>query len=69
MIYKTNEGGYVASSNNMWIHGCFEDERTAKYAFKFKNEQLQKLQDEKNKTTRIITFKDLQDLRRLLNAT
>ena len=69
MIYKTDDGSYIASSNHVWVPGCFEDERTAKYAFKFTNEQLQKLQDEKNKTTHIITFKDLQDLHRRLNVT
>lgn len=68
MIYKTDDGTYVISSNQVWIPGCFEDERTAKYAFKFTDSQLQKLQDEKNKTTHIITFTDLQKLRRELNA-
>jgi len=68
MIYKTDNGTYVASSSQVWIPGCFEDERTAKYAFKFTDEQLQNLQNEKNKTTHIITFTDLQKLRRELNV-
>ena len=67
MIYKV-ENGYVASSNGVWIPGCFECERTAKYAFKFNDEHLQRLQDEKNKTTKIITFDDLQRLRKSLNV-
>lgn len=63
MIKKLDTGEYVASSHNVWIPGVFEDERTAKYAFKFKNRDLQKLQNKKNLTDKVIRFKDLQKLR------
>lgn len=63
MIYKIKDGKYIASSNGIYIPGCFEDERTAKYAFRFNHEDLQKLQDEKNNTNCIITFNDLKNLK------
>lgn len=62
MIYKHKDGKYTASSNRCYIPGIYDDERTAKYAFRFSNEQLEVLQDEKNKTDGLITFKDLQEL-------
>lgn len=64
MIYKLDDGTYVISSRQVWVPGCFENERTAKYAFRFKDEQLSELQKEKNKTTGIITFEDLQKLKK-----
>ena len=64
MIYKTDDGSYVISSGGMWLSGAYEDERTAKYAFRFSDADLLNLQNEKNKTTSIITFNDLQNLRK-----
>lgn len=46
-IHKT-EGGYVISSHRVWMPGCYEDERTARYAFRFDDEVLQRLQDDAN---------------------
>jgi hypothetical protein len=67
MIHKTDNGVYVISSYHLWLPGVYEDRRTANYAFRFKNEQLQKLQDEKNKTSGVITFKDLRKLKKQIN--
>ena len=64
MIYKTDDGSYVISSGGMWLSGAYEDERAAKYAFRFNDADLRNLQEEKNKTTSIITFKDLQELKK-----
>lgn len=69
MIHKTDDGTFVASSKSGWIPGCFDSERAARYAFRFTNEQLQQLQDEKNKTSSVITFKDLQELKQKLRIT
>lgn len=66
MIHKHTDGTCTASSRNCWIPGVYQDERTAKYAFRFTDAQLQALQDKKNKTTSVITFKDLQELKRKL---
>lgn len=62
MIYKTDDGAFVISSHQVWLPGCFESERAAKYAFRFSNEELQELQNaacEKH-PKRVITFNDLQ---------
>lgn len=64
MIYKTDDGSSVISSSGTWLAGAYENERTAKYAFRFNDADLHKLQQEKNKTTKIITFVDLQELRK-----
>lgn len=64
MIYKHKDGTCTASSSQCYIPGLYDDERTAKYAFKFSNEQLEALQEEKNKTDGVITFKDLQELKK-----
>ena len=50
MIYKNNDNTFCASSNNTWIPGIYADERAAKYAFRFSNQELQNLQNEKNKS-------------------
>lgn len=65
MIHEL-ENDFVVSSNGMWIAGVYATKRAAHYAFRFDNYQLQKLQDEKNKTTKVITFEDLQKLRKTL---
>ena len=62
-IYKV-EGGFVVSINGSWIAGCFECEEAAKYAINFTDAELQALQDVKNKTTKVITFEDLQKLKK-----
>ena len=66
-MIKPIEGGFIASSGGAWIAGVFETEKAAKYAFRFSNKELQKLQDEKNKTTQVITFEDLQKLKNKKN--
>ena len=63
MIYKNDDNTFCISSRKVWIPGIYADEKTAKYAFKFPNSELQNLQDEKNKTNSIISFSDLQILR------
>ena len=62
-IYKV-EGGYAISINGSWIAGCFECEEAAKQAVNFTDAELQALQDVKNKTTKVITFEDLQKLKK-----
>ena len=64
MVHKMKDGKYVISSNRVWLAGVYDSNRTASYAFRFKVEDLLKLQEEKNKTTRVITLTDLQDLRK-----
>lgn len=65
MIHQGDDGTCVAASGGVWIPGCFEDQRTARYAFRFTDAVLQRLQDRKNAeqpdgTGGVITFTDLQ---------
>lgn len=63
MIQRTKDGNYVISENGVWMPGCYSDKKAAELAFEFTDDELQKLQDEKNKTTRIITLEDLKNLK------
>lgn len=58
------DNGYVISSKGMWLPGIYEDIKTARYAFQFSNEHLQKLSHKicniKNEN-RPITKQDLQE--------
>ena len=62
MIHKHKNGTYSISAYQQWIPAIFEDERAAKYGFRFPNSELSKIQKEKG----IVTFKDLQELRKKL---
>jgi len=48
MTIKQVDGGFVISSGGTWLPGVYEDERTARYAFRLPAEVLQRLQDEAN---------------------
>ena len=63
MIHKLANGNYGASSGRAYIPGSYADERTAKYVLRFRNTELQALQDSVNPTTGTITFEMLQRLR------
>ena len=65
MVRKV-DNNFVISSGGTWLPGSYETERAAKYGFRFNTSDLQDLQDEKNKTTKVITFEDLQNLRKKL---
>ncbi len=54
---------YCISSHRCWMPGCYDSERAAKYAFRFKDEDLRKLQDSVNPDG-VITFEMLQALRK-----
>ena len=66
MIHEVEENEYCISSNQMWLPGVYDSKKAANYAFRFNYSDLKNLQDEKNKTTRLITFEDLRKLRKLL---
>jgi hypothetical protein len=66
MIHKV-DNAFVISSHQVAIPGCYDSERAAKYAFRFSNEDLQRLQGEINAkepdfTKRVISFEMLQKL-------
>lgn len=68
MIHKINNG-FAISSGNVWLPGCYESERAAKYAFRFPDDDLRQLQNKVNAretdvSKRMISFEMLQELAR-----
>lgn len=66
MIHKL-DNSFVISSNGVWLPGCYDSEKAAKYAFRFSYEDLQQLQNDVNDeepdvTKRMISFEMLQEL-------
>jgi hypothetical protein len=62
------EHGYAISSHEVWLPGSYATEQAAKYAFRFDNAILQRLQDEVNNrepdiSKRVITFEMLRAAR------
>ncbi len=64
MIHKV-ENHYVISSYHSWKPGVYDSERTARYAFRFPDEHLQKLQESIHPNG-VITFDMLRDLKAAL---
>jgi hypothetical protein len=72
MIHKVGNA-FVISSRQMAIPGCYDTERTAKYAFRFPNAELQRIQDKVNDSEpdhekRVISFEMLQKLRKSMKV-
>lgn len=59
----TQEGTYGISSYHIWRPGAYDSKRTARYAFRFRDEELTALQKSINPGG-IITFEMLQKLRK-----
>lgn len=64
MIYKHDDGTYTISSHRVWMPGIYDSKRTANYAFRFSDEELCSLQPYDGNSWRLITFEDLQELRK-----
>lgn len=66
-VKRTESGEFVVSSRGVWLPGCYESERAAKYALRFDELTLHGLQKAANKrnggTGGVITFEDLQAAR------
>jgi len=67
MIRELDDGTFVCSSRGTWVVGVYESKRAANYAFRFSDSDLYTIQEQKNKTTKVITFRDLQEFRKTLN--
>ena len=63
MIYEV-EDNFVISSHQIWLPGSFDTRQTAQYAFQFKDEILQKLQDSVNPGG-VITMQMLKEARKI----
>ena len=66
MIHEL-DGKYSISSRQVWVPGCYDTKRAARYAFRFSNAELEALQKRKNEenggTCGVITFEDLKALK------
>lgn len=60
-MIKPVEDGFVISSHHLWLPGCYADIRAARYAFRFRRADLERL----NKLVRpsVITYEMLRALR------
>lgn len=64
MIREADGGGFVISSHQVWLPGVYEDERAARFAFRFADAELQSLADKVCATEgRLITSADLRSAR------
>lgn len=63
MIRRLDDGTYVISAYGVWVAGVYEDARTARWAFRFSEETLDRLQRQANRraggTGGTITWGDL----------
>lgn len=47
MIYPLKDGsGYVISSQKTWLPGIYDSEKTARYAFRLTNQEMESLSNE-----------------------
>lgn len=68
MIHKL-DNSFVISSNGVWLPGCYDSERAAKYALSFSDDELRQLQNDVNArepdvSKRMISFEMLQYLKK-----
>lgn len=71
MIHVLDDGTHVISSRGMWLPGNYDSDQSARYAFRFRNEVLQELQERichKDGENRAITMDDLRAARAGLAA-
>lgn len=61
-IYQVQHG-FVISSGGVWLPGCYDNAKTARYAYQFSDETLRALQDRANRENRVITLADLREAR------
>lgn len=66
MIHKLKDGTFVISSGGTWLSGIYDCETTATFALDFSDSDLNKLQEEKNKTTSVITMLDLAKIKKTM---
>jgi hypothetical protein len=61
-IHKQEDGTCVISASSIWLPGCYEDERAAKFAFRISDEAKAKLRDDAKLTgNQVITWQDIKD--------
>ena len=63
-IHKLEDGTCVIGASGLWLAGCYEDERAAKFAFKVSDEAKAELMDAAIETGNgLITWQDIKHYR------
>lgn len=67
-LYKHEDGTYTISSHSVWMPGCYEDAKTARYAFRFSDSILTSIMKEANERAGgcggTITYLDLKQAKK-----
>jgi hypothetical protein len=63
-VHKQEDGPCVISASGIWLPGCYEDERAARFAFRISDEAKQELEHASYFTgNQVITWQDIKDYR------
>jgi len=67
-IHKLDNGTCVIGASGIWLAGCYEDERAARFAFRVSDDTKVTLRDAAiARGDGVITWRDISDIRRRLN--
>ena len=67
-IHKSKDGTCVISAGGVWLAGCYENERAARFAFRISDEAKVELRDAAIETGNgVITWHDIKRYRDRLN--
>lgn len=59
-IHKLDDGTCVIGAGGVWLAGCYEDERAARFAFRVSDEEKSELRDAAIKTGNgVISWEDI----------
>lgn len=62
MIHKLDDGTCVISACSIWLPGCYENERAAKFAFKVSDQDKAQLRD--SAVDGVITWNQIHEFRK-----
>lgn len=63
-IHKLDDGTCVISAGGMWLHGCYENERAARFAFRITDKEKAELRDISLKENNgVITWDKIKEFR------
>ena len=68
-VHKLDDGTCVIGAGGMWLPGCYENEKAAKFAFKITDEAKAELRDAAIETGNgVISWQDIKHYRDRLKA-
>jgi hypothetical protein len=62
-IHKLDDGTCVIGAGGIWLPGCYESERAARFAFRISDDAKAELRDEAVKKGIAITWVDIKNYR------